>query len=155
MSRMGFTKYEEYEIVASAKTLEKYIWYNYCKQCVEDSGIREDEDFDYEECSEQKCPLFLTKEVLCDIIKENETYKKKGNEDMDNIYYEITENIGTISEYQTGWKKELNLVKWNGANEPKFDIRDWNPDHDHMSRGITLHKEEAHALYSLLRDYFE
>ena len=44
------------------------------------------------------------------------------------ITFEITEHIGVLCVYHTGWKKELNLVSWNG-NAPKNDIRDWDPDH--------------------------
>jgi len=38
------------------------------------------------------------------------------------IRYEIKEEIAVLSESTKGWKKELNLVSWNGA-EPKYDIR--------------------------------
>jgi len=69
----------------------------------------------------------------------------------DGITFDITEHLGVISVYPTGWKKELNLVAWNGGNE-KFDIRDWDPDHEHMSRGVTLHKDEAKKLYELLNE---
>ena len=73
---------------------------------------------------------------------------------MDEIRFEITEQIGVIAEYATGWKKELNLVSWNG-NPAKYDIRDWSPDHMKMSRGITLTKDEARMLYSLLLERTE
>ncbi|MBP3199255.1 MAG: hypothetical protein J6N21_19970, partial [Butyrivibrio sp.] len=48
-----------------------------------------------------------------------------------------------------GWRKELNLISWNEA-EPKYDIRDWAPDHEKMGKGITLTKEEAKQLYIAL-----
>lgn len=60
---------------------------------------------------------------------------------MADIKYEITAHIGTISESEKGWTKELNLVSWNGR-EPKYDLREWNPDHDKMGKGITLTKDE-------------
>ena len=63
--------------------------------------------------------------------------------------FEIVDNLGVISTYPTGWTKELNLVSWNGG-VPKYDIRDWNPDHTAMSRGITLHEKEIQSLV----DYF-
>lgn len=66
------------------------------------------------------------------------------------ITFEITEEIGVIAEYQTGWKKELNLVTWNGA-KPKYDIRDWDPSHEHMSRGVTLHDEEMKKIFAMLK----
>lgn len=67
--------------------------------------------------------------------------------------FNIREHIGVISKYQTGWTKELNLVEWNG-NNAKFDIRDWEPSHEHMSRGVTLREEEAKNLLALLIKYF-
>jgi hypothetical protein len=72
---------------------------------------------------------------------------------MNQINYEIKERIGIISENKNGWTKELNLVSWND-NDPKYDIRDWNPTHDKMSRGITLTEKEAYELSSLLNEEF-
>ena len=68
---------------------------------------------------------------------------------MADIKYEIKEEIAVISENSKGWRKELNLVSWNDA-EPKYDIRDWSPDHEKMGKGITLTKEEAKQLYIAL-----
>lgn len=65
------------------------------------------------------------------------------------IDYEIVEEIGVIATKGRGWKRELNLVSWNGA-VPKFDIRDWAPDHESMGKGITLSKDEAAELMDLL-----
>ena len=73
---------------------------------------------------------------------------------MSEVTFEVVENIGTICERDNGWTKEINRVSWNGA-EPKFDIRDWDPGHERMSRGITLFEEEARALYNHLKEYFE
>ena len=72
---------------------------------------------------------------------------------MNQINYEIKEHIGIISENKNGWTKELNLVSWND-NDPKYDIRDWDPKHEKMSRGITLTKEEAYELSILLTGEF-
>ena len=41
------------------------------------------------------------------------------------LKFEITEELGILSENEKGWRKELNLVSWN-EREPKYDIRDWN-----------------------------
>jgi hypothetical protein len=30
--------------------------------------------------------------------------------------------------------------------------RDWDPNHEHMSRGVTLHKDEAKKLFELLKE---
>lgn len=70
---------------------------------------------------------------------------------MPDIKYEIVEEIGVLSENARGWRKELNLVSWNGA-AAKFDLRDWGPDHSRMGKGITLSREEAETLSRLLSD---
>ncbi|HPE29113.1 MAG TPA: YdbC family protein [Candidatus Mcinerneyibacteriales bacterium] len=67
---------------------------------------------------------------------------------MADITVEIVQEIGVLSESNKGWTKELNLVSWNGR-EPKYDLREWDPDHEKMSKGITLTKDEARRL----RDY--
>lgn len=63
--------------------------------------------------------------------------------------FEIIKEIGVLSEGSKGWRKELNLVSWNGA-EPKYDLRDWAPEHEKMGKGITLSKKEAEKLRQLL-----
>lgn len=73
---------------------------------------------------------------------------------MEEVTFVIERRVGVISNYQTGWSKELNLVSWCGAVS-KYDIRDWSYEHSHMSRGITLHREEAEKLYMLLKKEFE
>ena len=64
---------------------------------------------------------------------------------MPEIKYEITEHLGVISETARGWTREVNMISWNGR-EPKFDVRDWSPEHDKMSKGITFTKEELQEL---------
>ena len=59
--------------------------------------------------------------------------------------FEIVEHIAVLSENAKGWKKELNLVSWNGR-PPKFDLRDWDSEHAKMGKGITLTNEELAAL---------
>ncbi|AYW47633.1 hypothetical protein C7K38_04105 [Tetragenococcus osmophilus] len=59
--------------------------------------------------------------------------------------YEILEEIAVLSENAKGWRKELNLVSWNGR-PPKFDLRDWSPEHEKMGKGLTLSNEEFEAL---------
>ena len=65
------------------------------------------------------------------------------------IKFTITEHFGTLSESPKGWKKELNKVSWNDK-DPKYDIRDWSPEHDKMGKGITLTDEEVKKLKELL-----
>jgi hypothetical protein len=68
---------------------------------------------------------------------------------MADITFEIVKTYGVIAEEKGGWRKELNLVSWNGRT-PKLDIRDWSPDHEKMGKGITLTKDEAAKLAELL-----
>ena len=68
---------------------------------------------------------------------------------MADITFDIVKHFGVISEEKGGWRKELNLVSWNGRS-PKFDVRDWSPDHGKMGKGITLSKDEAAKLVELL-----
>lgn len=67
---------------------------------------------------------------------------------MAEITFEITKSLGVISETARGWTKELNLVSWNDR-EPKYDIREWSPDHTRMSKGISLTEEEMQQLVEL------
>ena len=64
---------------------------------------------------------------------------------MPEIKYEIVEKIAVLSTTDKGWSKELNLVSWNDR-EPKYDLRDWNEEHDKMGKGVTLTKEELEML---------
>ena len=68
---------------------------------------------------------------------------------MADIKFEIIKKIGTLSTSEKGWTKEINLVSWNDR-PAKYDLRDWAPDHQTMSKGITLSKEEVSALKELL-----
>ena len=68
---------------------------------------------------------------------------------MAEIKFEIKEELGVVSESAKGWTKELNLVSWNGA-APKYDLRDWSPDHEKMGKGITLSSDEIKSLNKLL-----
>jgi hypothetical protein len=68
---------------------------------------------------------------------------------MPDITYDILKSYGVLSEEKGGWKKELNLVSWNGR-KAKFDLRDWAPGHEKMGKGLTLTREEAENLVELL-----
>lgn len=72
---------------------------------------------------------------------------------MADVTFEIVRGFGVIATNSSGWRKELNLVSWNGG-EPKIDIRDWSPAHDKMGKGITLTPAEAEDLYGLLTEAF-
>ncbi len=73
------------------------------------------------------------------------------NRSQGEIEFEVKSRIGILQTYSTGWTKELNIIAWNGGAS-KYDIRDWNPEHTSMSRGITLHEEEAVNLMKLLNE---
>lgn len=68
---------------------------------------------------------------------------------MADLKFEIVQQLGIVSESSKGWTKELNLVSWNDR-EPKFDIREWSPDHTKMGKGVTLTKEEILKLKEIL-----
>ncbi|MEJ1323801.1 PC4/YdbC family ssDNA-binding protein [Latilactobacillus sakei] len=70
---------------------------------------------------------------------------------MSDINYKIMAEIGVISEDKAGRKKESNLIAWNGR-APKFDLRDWAPDHAKMGKGITLTNEEVAQLQTILNE---
>ena len=67
---------------------------------------------------------------------------------MAEFKYEIVKELGVISESAKGWTKELNLVSWNDK-PPKYDIRDWAPDHEKMGKGVSLTEEEMQSLIEL------
>lgn len=73
---------------------------------------------------------------------------------MADVKFEIKEELGILSESSKGWTKEINLISWNGA-APKYDIRDWAPNHEKMGKGITLTAEEAETLYKILAKIIE
>lgn len=69
---------------------------------------------------------------------------------MPEIKFEITKQIAVIStNVKTAWTKELNMVSWNDK-EPKYDLRDWSPDHSKMGKGLTLSVEELKSLKEVL-----
>jgi hypothetical protein len=50
---------------------------------------------------------------------------------------------------ENGWTREVNIVAWNDG-PGKVDIRDWDPDHKRMTKGITLFEDEAENLTKVL-----
>ena len=71
------------------------------------------------------------------------------------IKCEITAHLATLSTNpRTSWTKELNLVSWNGK-EPKYDLREWSPDHSKMGKVVTLSEEELTALRDAINDLEE
>lgn len=68
---------------------------------------------------------------------------------MAEIKFEIRQYIGVRSESSKGWTKELNLVSWNDK-EPKYDLREWDPDHKKMGKGMRLTSDELKNLKELV-----
>jgi hypothetical protein len=68
---------------------------------------------------------------------------------MSEVTYEVVKKFGTISVNKDGWTKELNLVSWNGF-KPKYDLREWSPDHTQMGKGLTFTQREIEDLADLL-----
>ena len=70
---------------------------------------------------------------------------------MAELKFEIIEKLGVLSENAKGWTKELNLVSWNDR-DPKYDIREWSPDHTKMGKGCTLTIDDLAELKNILSD---
>jgi hypothetical protein len=73
---------------------------------------------------------------------------------MADFKYEIQEIFGIVSESSNGWTKELNLISWNGG-KPKYDLRDWAPEHEKMGKGITLTEQELKTLYDIIGEIMD
>lgn len=69
---------------------------------------------------------------------------------MADIKFEITKHIGVLSESAKGWTKELNLISWS-ERKPKYDIREWSPDHEKMGKGVTLSEDEMKLLLEFMQ----
>jgi len=70
---------------------------------------------------------------------------------MKDIQYEIAKEIAVLSESDSGYTKEINLVSWNGK-EPKYDIRSFSPDREKCGKGITLTAGEVTRLLEALQN---
>lgn len=75
------------------------------------------------------------------------------NTNTSEISFKLLDKVGLIAVTPTGWNKELNVVSWNGG-AAKYDIRDWSPEHDRMSKGMTLREEELQGLHNLLLEKY-
>lgn len=73
---------------------------------------------------------------------------------MKDIQYEIKQEIAVLSENDSGYTKEINLVSWNGR-EPKYDIRSFSPKREKCGKGITLTETKARRLLKALQAHFE
>lgn len=74
---------------------------------------------------------------------------------MSDVKFEIKKTVGVVSSNEKSkWQKELNLISWSGK-EPKYDLRDWDPEHEKMGKGVTLTEEELKSLYDILAKMFK
>ena len=72
---------------------------------------------------------------------------------MKDIESEIVIEIAVLSESDSGYTKEINLVSWNA--KPKYDIRSWSPGREKCGKGITLTEDEAKNLFLALKNQFQ
>ena len=74
---------------------------------------------------------------------------------MSDVKFEIKKTVGVVSfNEKSKWQKELNLISWSGK-DPKYDLRDWDPEHEKMGKGVTLTEEELKSLYDILAKMFK
>lgn len=78
---------------------------------------------------------------------------RNGGRNSREVEFRIIEHLGVLDSYTSDWNKEVNIVIWND-NQPRVDIRDWDPAHEKMSRGITLMGMEAENLGRILSERF-
>lgn len=80
--------------------------------------------------------------------------KNKRTDRFGKVTYNIVKHIGVVAKYKSGWSKELNIVEWNDG-PPKYDLRDWDTEHENMGKGFTFVKSEARELARLLEESFD
>lgn len=93
----------------------------------------------------------VTGKLLVALMNDTERVKKarRNSRMAKDFEFDIVEHIGVLAEKTKGWKREVNLISWGGA-EPKIDIRDWSPDHTKMGKGISLSRDEIEKLKELV-----
>ncbi|MGI6727362.1 MAG: YdbC family protein [Anaerovoracaceae bacterium] len=67
------------------------------------------------------------------------------------VTFNLVEHIGVFGKDGRGWTRELNRVSWN-EGPVKYDIRNWNAEHQKMSRGITLTQQELSDFRNLIEE---
>lgn len=78
--------------------------------------------------------------------------ENRNKDGKDVVTFERLQHIGILSTSNSGWNREVNIVAWNGR-QPRLDIRDWNPAHTKMSRGVGLNAAETDNLKALLESF--
>ncbi len=86
--------------------------------------------------------------------QEGQAYRegRSGQRGTEPIQFDILAHVGELGSSRSGWIRELNVVSWN-KRQARLDIRDWDPSHLRMSRGISLNANEAERLVSLLQGF--
>lgn len=79
--------------------------------------------------------------------------KNNQRNNNDEVRFDLMEHIGVLANKDNGWTKEVNVVAWNGG-AGKIDVRDWDPEHERMTRGITLFEDEAEKLAKALAERY-
>ena len=79
---------------------------------------------------------------------------KKNNTTTETITFTIEKNIAVLRTAPSGWTRELNIVKW-GDREPAFDVRDWNPEHTKMGKGLSFTEQELRGLCTAFITHIE
>ena len=70
-------------------------------------------------------------------LSNSAVYTQGQPDPRDEISFKIVEHLGVLRSSAAGWTRELNIVSWC-ERPPKYDIREWTPDHKKSTRGITL-----------------
>ena len=66
----------------------------------------------------------------------------------------VIKQIGTFSDPECTWQKELNIVSIN--NGPfKYDLREWSLDHASFKNGVSFENDEAKVLLAILKECFK
>lgn len=68
--------------------------------------------------------------------------------------FDIEREIAVLSVKPNEWEKLLTKTSWNGR-ESKYDIREWSPERDKMSKGVTFTGEELVNLHQELGDLIQ
>lgn len=83
--------------------------------------------------------------------------QNRSQRTSDPITFNILEHIGVLSintNREPAWTKEVNIVSWNGGRA-KIDVREWNHEHNRMSKGLTLLEDEAEKLAIMLAKKYD
>lgn len=68
--------------------------------------------------------------------------------------FDLKEHLGVIFTTGNDWTRELNVIWWSDKEETFYDLRDWSPDHERMTRGVRLSKEGIEALVEAYEEEF-